>query len=102
MPALRKIESTLKAAGTGLANCLKVAVHVGGEANFPDFLDVWNEHVGASPAALTLVPTKGFSAVEIIVSLNYLLLKNGARRKKEIVRADIPQMAAYSPAVVSR
>jgi enamine deaminase RidA (YjgF/YER057c/UK114 family) len=97
--ALRKIESTLKAAGTSLANCLKVAVHVGGEENVPDFLDVWNEHVNAAPAALTLIPTKAFSAVEIVVSLNYLLLKDGARRRKEIVRADIPELASYSPAV---
>ena len=97
--ALRKIESTLSAAGTSLANCLKVQVHIAGEENFPDFLDVWNEHAGASPAALTVTPAKGFSAHEIILAINYILLKDGAQRKKEIVRADIPQMAAYSPAV---
>jgi len=97
--ALKKIESTLSAAGTSLANCLKAQVHIAGEENFPDFLDVWNEQVGPSPAALTLTPTKGFSAREIILSINYILLKDGAQRKKEIVRADIPQMAAYSPAV---
>ena len=50
-------------------------------------------------AKITVTPAKGFSAVEIIVSINYILLKDGARRKKEIVRADIPQMASYSPAV---
>ena len=97
--ALKKIETTLAAAGTSLANCLKAHVHVGGEENFPDFIDVWNDHVGASPTALTVTPTKAFSAREIIVSVNYLLLKDGAARKKEIVRADIPEMAAYSPAV---
>jgi enamine deaminase RidA (YjgF/YER057c/UK114 family) len=96
---LKKIEGTLNAAGTSLANCVKAHVHIGGEENFPDFLDVWNAHVGSAPAALTLTPTKGFSAVEIILSVNYILLKDDARRKKEIVRADIPEMAAYSPAV---
>jgi enamine deaminase RidA (YjgF/YER057c/UK114 family) len=40
--ALKKIESTLNAAGTSLANCLKAHVHIAGEENFPDFLDVWN------------------------------------------------------------
>ncbi len=60
--ALKKIESTLNAAGTSLANCLKAQVHVAGEENFPDFLDVWNAHVGASPAALTVTPAKAFSA----------------------------------------
>jgi enamine deaminase RidA (YjgF/YER057c/UK114 family) len=96
---LKKIESTLNAAGTSLANCIKAQAHVAGAENFPDFLDVWNGHVGSSPAALTMTPTKGFSAVEIMVSINYILLKDGAQRKKEIVRADIPEMAAYSPAV---
>jgi enamine deaminase RidA (YjgF/YER057c/UK114 family) len=97
--ALRKIESTLNAAGTSLANCLKAQVHIAGEENFPDFLDVWNAQVGASPAALTVTPAKAFSAAEIILSINYILLKDGAQRRKEIVRADIPEMASYSPAV---
>jgi enamine deaminase RidA (YjgF/YER057c/UK114 family) len=97
--ALKKIETTLKAAGTSLANCVKAHVHVAGVENFPDFLDVWNGHMGSTPAALTLTAAKGFSAAEIIVSINYILLKDGAQRKKEIVRADVPQMAAYSPAV---
>jgi enamine deaminase RidA (YjgF/YER057c/UK114 family) len=96
---LRKIESTLNAAGTSLANCVKAQVHIAGVENFPDFLDVWNAHFGASPAALTVTPAKAFSAVEIIVSINAILLKDGAQRKKEIVRADIPAMASYSPAV---
>ena len=97
--ALKKIESTLNAAGTSLANCIKAHVHIAGAENFPDFLDVWNAHAGNSPAALTVTPTKGFSAVEIILSINYILLKDGARRKKEIVRSDIPETASYSPAV---
>jgi enamine deaminase RidA (YjgF/YER057c/UK114 family) len=97
--ALKKIESTLNAAGTSLGNCVKAQVHVAGAESFPDFLDVWNAHVGSAPAALTVTPAKAFSADEIVVSINYILLKDGARRRKEIVRADIPEMAAYSPAV---
>jgi len=97
--ALKKIEITLNAAGTSLANCVKAHVHIAGAENFPDFIDVWNAHVGSSPAALTVTPTKGFSATEIILSVNYILLKDGAQRKKEIIRADIPRMASYSPAV---
>ena len=97
--ALKRIESTLNAAGTSLANCLKAQVHIAGEENFPDFLDVWNEHVGTSPAALTVTPAKGFASLEMIVEINCILLKDGAQRKKEIVRADIPEMASYSPAV---
>jgi enamine deaminase RidA (YjgF/YER057c/UK114 family) len=97
--ALKRIEGTLKAAGTSLANCLKAQVHVAGEENIPDFLDVWNERVGASPVALTVTPAKGFASLEMILEINYILLKDGADRKKEIVHVDIPAMAAYSPAV---
>jgi enamine deaminase RidA (YjgF/YER057c/UK114 family) len=97
--ALKRIEGTLKAAGTSLANCLKAQVHVAGEENIPDFLDVWNERIAASPAALTVTPAKGFASLEMILEINYILLKDGAARKKEIVRADVPELAAYSPAV---
>ena len=97
--ALKRIEGTLKAAGTSLANCLKAQVHIAGEENFPDFLDVWNEHVGSTPAALTVTPAKGFASLEMILEINYILLKDGAQRKKEIIRADVPEMASYSPAV---
>jgi enamine deaminase RidA (YjgF/YER057c/UK114 family) len=96
---LKKIAITFEAAGTNLANCVKAHVHVAGAENFPDFLDVWNAHVGSAPAALTVTPAKAFSAAEIVVSINAILLKDGARRRKEIARADIPEMAAYSPAV---
>ena len=96
---LQRLERILKASGTSLTNCLKAQVHVAGDENFPDFLDVWNEHFGASPAALAVTPAKGFASVEMIVEVTCIMLKDGATRKKEIVRADIPQMASYSPAV---
>jgi enamine deaminase RidA (YjgF/YER057c/UK114 family) len=97
--ALKRIEGTLKEAGTSLANCLKAQVHIAGEENFADFIDVWNEYVGATPPALTVTPATGFASVEMILEISYILLKDGAARKKEIIRADIPEMAAYSPAV---
>jgi enamine deaminase RidA (YjgF/YER057c/UK114 family) len=97
--ALRRIEPILKASGTSLANCLKAQVHIAGAENFPDFIDVWNEHVGSAPVALTVIPAKGFASLEMIVEINFILLKDGAQRKKEIVHADIPEMAAYSPTV---
>ena len=97
--ALDRVETILKAAGTSFANCLKAQVHIAGAENFPDFLDVWNERLGASPAALTVTPAKGFASLEMIIEINYILLKDDAQRKKEIVRADIAEMASYSPAV---
>ena len=96
---LNRIEPILKASGTSLANCLKAQVHIAGVENFPDFIDVWNERVGNTPVALTVIPAKGFASLEMMVEINFILLKDGAQRKKEIVPADIPQMAAYSPAV---
>ena len=53
---LQRLERILKASGTSLTNCLKAQVHVAGDENFPDFLDVWNEHFGGSPAALAVTP----------------------------------------------
>jgi enamine deaminase RidA (YjgF/YER057c/UK114 family) len=97
--ALNRIEGTLKAAGTSLANCLKAQVHVAGQENIPDFLDVWNERIGSSPAAITVTPAKGFASLEMILEINYILLTDRAQRRKEIVRADIPETASYSPAV---
>jgi enamine deaminase RidA (YjgF/YER057c/UK114 family) len=97
--ALNRLEGTLKAAGSSFANCLKAQVHIAGEENFPDFLDVWNERVGASPAALTLTPAKAFARIEMLLEINLITLKDGAQRKKQIVRADIPEMASYSPAI---
>jgi enamine deaminase RidA (YjgF/YER057c/UK114 family) len=96
---IKRIEPILKAAGTSLANCLKAQVHIAGAENFADFLDVWNEHVGSQPPAISVTPATGFASVEMILEVSYILLKDGAARKKEIIRADIPEMAAYSPAV---
>ena len=97
--AIRRIEGILKAAGTSLANCLKAQVHIAGAENFADFLDVWNEQVGSEPPAISITPATGFASVEMILEISYILLRDGATRKKQIIRADIPEMAAYSPSV---
>jgi enamine deaminase RidA (YjgF/YER057c/UK114 family) len=46
-----------------------------------------------------LVPTKSFATVGGIIEINLLALTNTAARKKEVVAADIPEMAAYGPCV---
>ena len=79
--------------------CLKAQVHIAGTDNFPDFLEVWSERFGDSPCALTVVPSKGFATVEGIIEINLVALKNGARRKKEVVPVALPEMAAYGPCV---
>src|SRR5262245_50109760 len=67
--ALKRIEGTLKASGTSLANCLKAQVHIAGEENFADFLDVWNEHVGSARPAIPVTPAKGSSPVAMCLGL---------------------------------
>ena len=48
---------------------------------------------------MTVVPTKGFAMVGGIIEINLMALTNGAKRKKEVVAADIPAMAAYGPCI---
>ena len=94
---LQKLDATLKAAGSSLDNCVKVEAHVAGADNFPDFLEVWGKRFHDNPCAVTVVPAKGFAERAGIIEINVVALKNGARRKKQVVRADIPAMAAYGP-----
>ena len=62
-------------------------------ADFPDFIDVWTEHQPeTSPRAVTVVPTKGFAMVGGIIEINLMGLTNGAKRKKEVLAAEIPAM----------
>ena len=61
----------------------------------PDCLDVWNQHYAGIPCAITVVPTKSFATVGGIIEINLIALTNGATRKKQVVEADIPGMAAF-------
>ena len=97
--AITRLEATLKAANSSLANIVKAQIHIAGADNFADFLDVWSQRFRDSPCALTVVPAKGFATVEGIIEINLVALKNGAARKKEIVKVDLPEMASYGPCV---
>ncbi len=48
---------------------------------------------------MTVVPTKGFAMVGGIIEINLMALTNDAKRKKEVVAADIPAMATYGPCI---
>jgi hypothetical protein len=41
------------------------------------------------------VPTKSFATVGGIIEINLIALTNGATRRKEVIEADIPGMAAF-------
>ena len=94
-----KLRPALAAAGSSFEQALKAQVYLSDIADLPDFLDVWNEHLGGSPCAITIVPTKSFATVGGIIEINLLALTSGARRQKEVIEAGIPGMAAFGPCI---
>src|SRR5439155_13022680 len=67
-------------------------------ADIPDALDVWHQHVKA-PCALTAVPTKGFGFIDGVVEINLLALRDGAKRRKEVLKVDLPAMSSYGACI---
>lgn len=96
---LEKLKPALAAAGSSLDQSLKAQVYIQRIEDFPDFLDVWNQHFAGVPCALTVVPTKSFAMRGGIIEINLMALINGARREKRVIAADIPGMAAYGPCI---
>ncbi|HYU13409.1 MAG TPA: Rid family hydrolase [Stellaceae bacterium] len=94
-----KLWPALEAAGSSLERSVKAQVYLARVEDFPDFLDVWNGHYQNIPCAVTVVPTKSFATVGGIIEINLVALTNSARRQKELITADIPEMAAYGPCV---
>jgi enamine deaminase RidA (YjgF/YER057c/UK114 family) len=41
------------------------------------------------------VPTHGFGFIDGIVEINLLALRDGAKRKKEVLKVDLPAMSSY-------
>jgi enamine deaminase RidA (YjgF/YER057c/UK114 family) len=94
-----RLKPALEAAGSSLDHSVKAQIYLRNVADFPDFIDVWTQYYRDIPCALTVVPTKGFAMVGGIIEINLIALTNGAKRKKEVVTADIPAMAAYGPCI---
>ena len=46
-----------------------------------------------------MVPTKSFATVGGIIEINLIALTNGATRRKEVIDANIPGMAAFGPSL---
>ena len=44
-----------------------------------------------------MVPTKSFATVGGIIEINLIALTNGATRRKDVIDANIPGMAAFGP-----
>ncbi len=92
-----KLKPALEAAGSSLERSLKAQIYLADIADAPDCLDVWNQHYAGIPCAVTVVPTKSFATQGGIIEINLIALTEGATRRKEVVTADIPGMAAYGP-----
>ncbi|HZO01461.1 MAG TPA: Rid family hydrolase [Burkholderiales bacterium] len=95
----QRLEPALKAGGSSWQHALKAQIYVPTAADIPDALDVWRQHVGSHPCALTAVSTKGFGFVDGIVEINLLALRDGAKRKKEVLKVDLPAMSMYGAVV---
>ncbi len=67
--------------------------------DLPDFLDVWNGYYAKIPCALTVVPTKSFATIGGIIEINLIALTDTAQREKEVIAADVPEMAAFGPCI---
>jgi enamine deaminase RidA (YjgF/YER057c/UK114 family) len=94
-----RLKPALEAAGSSLERSVKAQVYLRNVADFPDFIDVWTQFYQNIPCALTVVPTKGFAMVGGIIEINLMALTNSAKRAKEVIAADIPEMAAYGPCI---
>ena len=95
----QRLEPSLKAAGSELEHSLKAQAFVRGVENFPDFMDVWLQYFRAIPCAITVTTAKDYSTTESSLEINLIALKNGSRRKKQVVNVDVPPGATYGPCV---
>jgi enamine deaminase RidA (YjgF/YER057c/UK114 family) len=95
----KRLEPALKAGDASWQSILKAQIYVPTAADIPDALDVWHQHVGAHPCALTAVPTKGFGFIDGIVEINLLALRDGAKRRKEVLKTELPPMCSYGEVV---
>jgi enamine deaminase RidA (YjgF/YER057c/UK114 family) len=96
---LEKLKPALEAAGSSLDRSLKAQIYLADIEDVPDCLDVWNEYYADIPCAVTVVPTKSFATVGGIIEINLIALTNAATREKEVIKADIPDLAAHGPCI---
>jgi enamine deaminase RidA (YjgF/YER057c/UK114 family) len=94
-----KLKPALEAAGSSLERSVKAQVYLARIEDLPDFLDVWNGYYAQIPCALTVVPTKSFATIGGIIEINLIALTHAARREKEVIAADVPDMAALGPCI---
>ena len=95
----KRLEPALVAGGASWKGALKAQIYVPKASDIPDALDVWKQCVGDIPCAITAVPTHDFGFVDGVVEINLIALRDGAKRKKKVLKVDLPAMSAYGPVV---
>ena len=94
-----KITPTLDAAGSSWEHVVKAQVYLDNVDDLPDFLDVWSDHLGDIPCALTVVSATTLRLVGGVIEINLVAMRDGARNGKEVVDADLPDLASFGPCV---
>jgi enamine deaminase RidA (YjgF/YER057c/UK114 family) len=94
----KRLEPALAAGGSSWAQALKAQIYVPTSADISDALDVWHQHV-KHPVAVTALSTHGFGFVDGVVEINLLALRDGAKRRKEVLKVDLPAMSTYGSVV---
>ncbi|MGP3937865.1 RidA family protein [Nonomuraea sp. KM88] len=94
-----RLTPVLEAAGSSWDAVVKAQVYLADSADVPEFLEIWSEHLGDVPCALTLVPVRAFRLAGGRVEINLVALRDDAAARKTVVDAGLPDGAAFGPCV---
>jgi enamine deaminase RidA (YjgF/YER057c/UK114 family) len=95
-----RLKPALEAGGSSLKNAIKAQVYLTNINDLPEFMDVWNSHVDASPCALTVVAAKGLGLTESIIEINIFGVRDDGRIKKQIIEHKGSTAMRLGPAAV--
>ena len=98
----RKLEPTLAAAGSSLADVVKAQIYMRDVEDFAAFNEVWAKYFSRDPPATTLITTStpGFIVETERIEINTIALAGDGRTPKEIVQADVPMPYARQSVAV--
>lgn len=98
----RKIEPALKAAGSSLANIVKLQVYLRDVNDFAPLTQVLARYFPGAKPAVTLIPTAtpGFFLTDARIEINTIALRDGGGTRKRIIDAGVmPAFGGCSQAV---
>ncbi|UPJ71897.1 RidA family protein [Bradyrhizobium sp. 187] len=95
-----RLKSALAAGGSSFKNAVKAQVYLTDMQDLPEFMDVWNAHVGDQPCALTVVNTQMLGVTECKVEINIFGVRDDGKIKKEIIKHKGSESMRLGPAAV--